>query len=92
MNLKPWMAWLLALFALAAGPSAAGAAEQKFDAPSGVTLLAQGGGRYLLLWDPIYREDLQGYSVCGCANRGTRNFMRHEHPGEGGQRARRRSP
>ncbi|HXC64192.1 MAG TPA: hypothetical protein VNZ67_07525, partial [bacterium] len=50
---------LLALLVLAAALPA----EQKFDAPSGVTLLAQGGGRYLLLWDPIYRDDLQGYSV-----------------------------
>jgi hypothetical protein len=61
LNLKPWKACLLCL-ALAAA-AALPAAAPKFDAPTGLTLQAQGGGRYLLLWDPIYRDDLQGYSV-----------------------------
>jgi hypothetical protein len=60
LNLKPWNALLLAL---GLSLSSALPAAAKFDAPTGLTLEAQGDGRYLLLWDPIYRDDLQGYSV-----------------------------
>lgn len=52
---------LLLAFALAA--AGLGAAEPVFDAPSGLTLQARDAGRYQLLWDPIYRDDLLGYSV-----------------------------
>jgi hypothetical protein len=74
LNLKPWSV-VLALFTLAALPPADLSADQKFDAPGGVTLVAQGGGRYLLLWDPIYRDDLQGYSVW-LRKPGDREFVR----------------
>jgi len=51
---------LVAALWLAPAPAKAAAT---FDSPTGLTLLAQGGGRYLMLWDPIYRDDLLGYSV-----------------------------
>jgi hypothetical protein len=51
------------LLVLGLALSAALPGDPTFDSPTGLTLEAQGNGRYLLLWDPIYREDLQGYSV-----------------------------
>ena len=55
--------WKACLTVLALALASALPAEPKFDAPGGLTLVAQGSGRYLLLWNPIYRDDLQGYSV-----------------------------
>jgi hypothetical protein len=51
---------LLAVALLAAPLALFGAG---FDAPTGLTIQAKEGGRFQLLWDPIYRDDLSGYSV-----------------------------
>ena len=62
--MKPDLRMLVTLACLwLAGGLAAANGELSLDAPTGLTLQAQGAGRYLLAWDPIYRDDLMGYSV-----------------------------
>lgn len=74
-------AWALAL-ALPLG-----AAEPKLDAPTGLTLQAREGGRYQLLWDPIDRDDLLGYSVW-LRKPGEREFTRLNVPVKVGKEVR----
>lgn len=57
-RLRAWPALLIGLCL-----AAASAAARTFDAPTGVTLLAKDQGRFQLAWDPIYRDDLMGYSI-----------------------------
>lgn len=59
-TLRAWPALVLGLALLAGGLPAA---PKGFDAPTGVTLVAKDAGRFQLVWDPIYRDDLMGYSI-----------------------------
>lgn len=57
---------LVACFVLAMGLGLAAclpAASPSFDAVTGLTLTEKDAGRFQLAWDPIYRDDLMGYSV-----------------------------
>lgn len=54
---------LALVLAIGMGAPLGAAPTRAFDAPTGLTLVAQGGGRYVMVWDPIYRDDLLGYSV-----------------------------
>lgn len=78
---------LLAVLAVLGPVQALRAGTPSFDAPTGLTLQARGEGRYLLLWDPIHRDDLMGYSVW-LRKPGEREFTRLSVPVKVGQEVR----
>jgi hypothetical protein len=59
--------------------------EAAFAAPSGVTLQAKAGGRYLLLWEPLEKDQaLMGYSIW-LRRKGEKEFIRLSVPVRVGQ-------
>jgi hypothetical protein len=58
--LKPETLLLLLAFS---SPAWLGAAETTLDSPQGVTLSVDAMETGILVWDPIHRDDLMGYSV-----------------------------